>query len=320
MSKAKSSSAGKIENFLESIYISPLESCNLHCRYCYTHKTKNVLSNSQILDFIKRYRSHLRSTIYDLQSIIFCGGEVFILPDFIELVNTLLSQKIFISIITNGTIDQLNQITDPKNCQLLVSLDGPKNIHDANRGQGNFAKTKAFIRHALDLGFPVEIFFLITKDSYPYKDSFSLFDLPKTYLTDRLGSLTPLQILDIKQHYSTFPSKNFGCFQLALQSDGLIYGCCESPTPLAKISDPISKIIKNFEKSLSVCQKCKLYTGEVNQFFARNHPRFLRGREHEKLCLRAKKCAGCCFPSFNCGYSKQLQLHSCQDVIKSFNP
>jgi len=307
----------KIENFLESVYISPLESCNLHCRYCYTQKTNTVLSNTQILDFIKR----LQSATHNLRSIIFCGGEVFILPNFIQLVNALLSQKIFITIITNGTINQLDKITDPQNCQLLVSFDGPKNIHDANRGIGNFAKSKAFVKHALDLGFPVEIFFLITKDSYPHKDSFNLFNLPKTYLTDRLGSLTPSQILDIKQHYHTFPAKNFGCFQLALQSDGLIYGCCESPTPIAKISDPISTIIKNFNDSLKTCQKCKLYIGEVNQFFGRNHPRFIRGREHEKLPLQAKnKCSGCCCPDFLCNYKKQLNLSSCQDVIKSFHP
>lgn len=120
------------------------------------------------------------------KSIVFRGGEVFTLPDFTKLVNTLLSQKIFITIITNGTIDKLREISDPKNCQLLVSFDGPPKIHDANRGKGNFAASQAFVKHALALGFPVEIFFLITQDSYPYKDSFDLFGLPKTYLTDRL--------------------------------------------------------------------------------------------------------------------------------------
>ena len=299
---------------LENIYISPDESCNLHCRYCYTQKTKAVLSNQKILNFIKRYRQFV-----NLKSIIFCGGEVFILPNFIKLINPLLSQNIFITIITNGTVDHLDQITDPKNCQLLVSLDGPKNIHDANRGRGNFAKTKAFIRHALDLGFPVEIFFLITKDSYHYKDSFDLFDLPKTYLTDRLGSLNPQQILDIKQHYPTYPSKNLGCFQLALQSDGLIYGCCESSVTLAKISDPIPKIIKNFINSLNTCQKCKFWRS--NDFFGAESSEVLtEGREHQEKSLRANTCLGCCHPDFLCGYQKELGLTSCCDVVKYFYP
>ena len=197
---------------LENIYISPLEACNLNCRLCYTTKTKNVLTNTQILSFIRRYRQHV-----NLKSVLFCGGEVFTLKNFPRLINNLLSQKIFVSIITNGTIDRLKDIRDPRNCQLLVSFDGPKDIHDRNRGSGNFDKTRKFVDSALQKGFPVEIFFLISKDSYPYKDSFDILGLKKTYLTDRLGSLTPRQVDDIRQNYPCYPPKNFGCFQLSLQ-------------------------------------------------------------------------------------------------------
>ena len=128
---------------LESIYISPLEGCNLTCKYCYTHKTGDVLSNQQILDFISKYKSYLKSLstkskIYDLRSTILCGGEVFLLPDFPQLVNTLTDKDIFVTVITNGTIDRLKEIKKPDSCQILVSLDGPKDIHDQNRGIGNF--------------------------------------------------------------------------------------------------------------------------------------------------------------------------------------
>ncbi len=181
-----------------------------------------------------------------LKSIIFCGGEVFTLKNFPHLVNNLISKNIFITIITNGTIDKLDKIKNPKNCQLIVSFDGPEAIHDANRDSGNFAKSKKFVEHALKLGFPVEIFYLITKDSYPFKDKLNIFNLKKTYLTDRLGSLTPEQIKNIRQDYSVFPPKNFGCSQLSLQSDGKFYGCCESVKPIATLPDPIKKIVSNF--------------------------------------------------------------------------
>jgi len=321
-----------ISSALENIYISPLDICNLNCRYCYIKKTKTTLSSKQILDFIDRYQTFLnkfRSQQFfgaeypehsegprapqkfvgkklSLKSITFCGGEVFLLPWFTNLVNTLLDQNIFISIITNGTIDKLVEIKDPSNCQLLVSFDGPREIHDQNRGKGNFDKSVAFVKKALSIGFPIEIFFLITKDSYPYKNSFDLFNLPKTYLTDRLHSLTPSQILDIKKNYPTYPRRNFGCFQLALQSDGQIYGCCESPAPLAKITDPISTVIKNFTNSLAPCQKCKLHHKEENNFSA-------------KICLPPNKCLGCCSPDFFCGYKKELNLPSCQKVVELFN-
>jgi len=277
-----------LQSALENIYISPLELCNLNCRACYTQKTKNILSNKDILDFVEKYSSCLRSKNYDLKSILFCGGEVFTLPNFPDLVNTLIQKDIFITIITNGTVDCINKINDPKNCQLLVSLDGPKEIHDKNRGPGNFDKTIKFIDSALQLGFPVEIMFLITKDSYPYKDSFDVFGLPKTYLTDRHLSLTKSQTLDIKNNYQTFPDKNFGCFQFSLQSTGIITGCCESSLRLGTIKDNPATYVANFIKSLSTCSKCQ-------------------------------KCHGCCDPNYLCGYKTELNQINCQKVIKLFN-
>lgn len=277
----------KIRSSLENIYISPLESCNLNCQYCYTQKNPNILSNKETLDFINKYSSHLQSINYDLQSILFCGGEAFTLPDFPQLVNTLIQMDIFITIITNGTIDRLKEIKNPKNCQLLVSLDGPQKIHDQNRGVGNFDKSIKFIKHAQKLGFPIEIMFLITKNSYPYKDSFNILNLPKTYLTDRNFSLTNIQTLDIKQNYPTYPAKNFGCFQLSLQSTGNITGCCESSKPLGKISDNPQIYIKNFINSLSTCFKCQ-------------------------------KCNGCSNQKFLCNYCQELSLNSCKDVVKLF--
>lgn len=259
---------------LENIYISPLELCNLNCKYCYTKKTKNILSNRQILSFIHRYNNFLskfRSQQFfnDIQrgntltggkkcvdkkrylkSIIFCGGEVFTLKNFPRLVNKLNSMGIFVSIITNGTINRLKEIKDPKNCQLIVSFDGPKKVHDANRGTGNFDKSKLFVEDAKKLGFHVEIFFLVTKDSYAYRNSFNISNITKTYLTDRLGSLTKKQVQNIRQNYPVYPPKNFACSMLSLQSDGKFYACCESKKSIASLSNPISKILSNY---LSTC-------------------------------------------------------------------
>ena len=308
---------------LENIYISPLELCNLNCSYCYTHKTRWILTNHQILNFVRRYQSFLgkfRSQQFfgdiepgdrltgdkkfvdekfpKLKSILFCGGEVFTLKNFVRLVNNLNSKGIFITIITNGTIDKLKKIKDPRNCQLLVSFDGPEEIHDANRGKGNYQKSLAFVDHALKLGFPVEIFYLVTKDSYPYKDSLPITltkalklsspkDLPFTYLTDRLHSLTLPQVMEIKRNYRTYPGRQFGCYQLALQSNSHFYGCCESPKSLGKLSDRLDTVVKNFINSLSPCAKCG-------------------------------QCSGCCYPNYLCGYKQELKVPHCTDVAARF--
>jgi len=243
---------------LENLYISPLELCNLRCLYCYTPKTRGVLSNDQILNFVSDYQK----LVPTLKSIIFCGGEVFTLPDFPSLVNQLLSQKTFITIITNGTIDRLSEIADPQNCQLIVSFDGPESIHDQNRGTGNFAKSVSFVKKALKLGFPVSIFYLVTRDSYPYFTTFRLLDLPITYLTDRLGSLTPNQVKNVRDNYPCYPPKDFGCNIFSLQSNGKIYGCCESLKSIGTLQDPLEKVIEKYQSLNPICNdptyKCNL--------------------------------------------------------------
>jgi organic radical activating enzyme len=279
----------KIIKSLENIYISPLESCNLTCKYCYTNKTKDILSNQQILDFVEEYSRFIKKSYStNLKSILFCGGEVFLLPEFPNLINTLIKKGIFITIITNGTINRLNEIKNPINCQILVSLDGPQKIHDQNRGNGNFKKSIKYIKDAHKLNFPVGIMFLVTKDSYPYKDSFNILDLPKTFLTDRKMSLSNDQCLDIKLHYPTFPVKKFGCFQLSLQSNGNITGCCESSKILGKITDNPKKYISKFINSIFPCFTCSL-------------------------------CQGCCDQSYLCGYPKEFNKTSCQNIAKLFN-
>lgn len=290
----------KIISSLENIYISPLESCNLACKYCYTQKTAKTLSNKQILNFVNEYHNYIHKLYsLSLKSIILCGGEVFTLSNFPKLVNELIQKDIFVTIITNGTINRLDEIINPSNCQILVSLDGPKEIHDFNRGAGNFEKSIKYIKNAQKLGFSVGIMFLVTKDSYIYKDSFLIYlsqklnlqhgkTLNTTYLTDRKMSLTLDQCLDIKLHYPTFPAKNFGCFQLSLQSNGIITGCCESNTSLGKITDSPKTYINNFIQSLSPCIKCQ-------------------------------KCDGCSNKDYFCGYPQELHQNSCQDIITLFH-
>lgn len=241
---------------LKNIYISPLELCNLSCLYCYTKKPKTILSNKQILDFVNEYREVLRSKSNDLKSIIFCGGEVFTLPNFPKLVNQLIDQGIFISIITNGTIDKLDEIKQSQNCQLIVSFDGPEKIHDQNRGVGNFAKSKNFVKKALSLGFPIEIFYLITKDSYPFKDSLNILNQHKTYLTDRLGSLSQEQVTEIRNNYPCYPPKNFGCNIFSLQSDGKFYSCCETTRSIGDLSDPLEKVLQKYLDLTTKFPKC----------------------------------------------------------------
>lgn len=205
----------------------------------------------------------------------FCGGEVFALPFFTHLINTLTSRGIFIQTITNGTIDKLDEIATPNLNNLIVSLDGLKEYHDSNRGEGNFAKSMAFLKRAKSLGFHSEIFSIVTKQNYPQIDSFENFlkkelgkieltyhpRKPPAYLTHHPISniegevkgfdyLSRKELIEIMNTRTVFPPKDLGCYQVALASSGIVYGCCEGYRPIGKIQDPIEDIFEALKKRI----------------------------------------------------------------------
>lgn len=257
-----------LSKVLHHLYINPLEKCNLKCKICYTRKTDPILSEDQIIDFIDRYQK-----AYELKIITFCGGEVFALPYFPHLVNTLTARGIFIQTITNGTLDKLDQLDMPNLNNLIVSIDGLEEYHDLNRGKGNFQKSVAFLRKGKSLGFHREIFSIVTKQNYPKIDEFETYlkkelgpiDItyhprkPPAYLTHHPISniegevsgfdyISREELMEIMKTRTVFPPKDLGCYQISLASSGIIYGCCEGYRPIGKIDDKIEHLFESLKK------------------------------------------------------------------------
>jgi MoaA/NifB/PqqE/SkfB family radical SAM enzyme len=265
-----------IQNVLHHIYISPLEQCNLQCQMCYTTKTTNQLSNEEILSFVRQY--HQTTPI---QSITFCGGEVFILPKFHECINQITDLGIFVQIITNGTIDQLNKISQPNLVNLIVSIDGLESNHNANRGAGKWRQSMNFLKKALRTGFHAEVFCIVTQENQDTLDEFESLitketghrlDVtyhprkPSTYLrnhpisnqqgkSDGFTCLTCQQRQSLGQQKHVFPNPNLGCYQIALMSDGNVYGCCEGIRPLGTIHNSPKELIATLNKRLDEWQQ-----------------------------------------------------------------
>jgi len=270
------------DDVLSHLYINPLERCNLRCKICYTRKTDPILSEREILEFVGRYEK-----VKKLQTITFCGGEVFALKYFPQIINKLTDSGKFVQIITNGTIDKLKEFTKPNFVNLIVSLDGLKNYHDANRGAGNFAKSIGFIKKARALGFHVEIFSIVTHQNIHQIDEFEqyLYSIlntrlqvtyhprkPPTYLLHHPQSnvfgkvsgfdfLSDREMIKIMQERLTFPPKNLGCYQIALVSDGRVFGCCEGTHPLGKISDDINYLFDKLEERIHIWEKTNTLKG-----------------------------------------------------------
>lgn len=278
---------------LHHLYINPIERCNLACKICYTKKSSFVLKEKEITDFINRY-----DKIHKVKIITFCGGEVFLLPYFPKLVNKLTERDIYTQIITNGTIDRLSEFSNRSFINLIVSLDGLQHYHDSNRGKGNFQKVIKFLKKVQKMGLHTEIFSIVTKENFRKISAFENYlknhfaDIPITYhprkppsyllnhpVSNIFGELknfgfpTKTQLTKLLQTKKVFPPRNLGCWQIALFSDGKVYGCCEGTTPIGNINDPIENLVNELQKRLILWSKTK----------------------------KSKSCLGCSQPDFVCG-------------------
>jgi len=268
-------------NRLRHLYISPLEQCNLNCQICYTRKTKERLTKEEILRFVKNYSKKIK-----LQTITFCGGEVFILPWFIDLVNEL-TPKYYVQIITNGTIDNLEKIEKPEAINLIVSIDGIPEYHESNRGKGIWKKCIEFIKHGMSLGMKAEVFSIITKENFgkiaEFKKELGI-DIPITFhprkpmnylknhpVSNRVGKvegfgfISELERQKLEKKENVFPPTKFGCYQIALMSDGMVYGCCEGIKPLGGMDKSVNRLIgelvNRLEKARIACQEPEFRCG-----------------------------------------------------------
>lgn len=286
---------------LSHLYISPLSACNLACKMCYTQKDrKEFITKKQIFNFINDYQKILKTDFkQNLETVTFCGGEVFLQADFIDLINELSAQQIFVQIITNGTIDLLAKIQQPNWVNLIVSIDGVEIYHDLNRGKGNFQKSLNFLKKAQNLAFHFEIFSIVTAENYLAIEKFEQFLLktfgkvpsityhprkPLSYLDKHLRDnqsgeienfnfINRLQLQTLNKSKNIFPPDILGCYQLALNSDGNVYSCCEGLEPLGSINEPVLDLI--------------------NRFLARLDNPF------NQSC--GAQCLGCTEPNFLCG-------------------
>lgn len=266
-----------VEDCLHHLYISPLEQCNLQCKMCYTTKTSTRLTNDQILDFVERY-----DRIKKIQTVTFCGGEVFILSDFVNMVNKLIDQDIFVQIITNGTIDKLEAIKKPNRINLIVSLDGLPQYHDQNRGPNKWRQSVKYLKKAGELGFHRELFSIVTRENMGSIDCFEKelkkelgesIDItyhprkPITYLrnhpnsnqvgeTNGFSFITPADRIKLAKTHRIFPGLDFGCYQISLMSDGMIYGCCEGTQAIGSISEDVHDLITKFKTRIDPHSNC----------------------------------------------------------------
>ena len=127
--------------FPQSISLTLTNHCNLRCQMCgqwsdegYMHARKDALRQEMTLLDWKRVVDELAA--HHIPSLLLRGGEPFLFPGIVELLEYIHSQGIFIAIDTNGTMLKsfAVDILSIGCIHLTISVDGPEAIHDEVRG------------------------------------------------------------------------------------------------------------------------------------------------------------------------------------------
>jgi MoaA/NifB/PqqE/SkfB family radical SAM enzyme len=137
-------------DFPQSISLTITNRCNLACRMCgqwsgegYMNSRRGNLRDEMGLEDWRRVVDELAD--HGIPSLLLRGGEAFLHPDILPLIEYIHRKGIFISIDTNGTrlarfAEDLVRIGK---LHLTVSVDGPEEIHDSVRGvEGTFQKVR----------------------------------------------------------------------------------------------------------------------------------------------------------------------------------
>ncbi|MCP4650970.1 MAG: radical SAM protein [PVC group bacterium] len=163
--------------------------CNLNCCHCYNIKSNSELSFPQIKEISRQLRDAGCLFLF------LTGGEVFCMPDFLEIITYLRRAGFDLKIFTNGTLitsDLVYKLGDLGISEIGISIQGaePK-THDRISGvPGAFEKSITAIKMLKERGVPVNIKCTLMKENFAeYKDIIKLAEnLGVTYVIDPVVS------------------------------------------------------------------------------------------------------------------------------------
>jgi uncharacterized protein len=188
-----------LENEISSIILEVTERCNLRCNYCIYHskhqsyrefgnKNMSIALAKKAIDFLASY-SKCNKEIY----IGFYGGEPLInfplIKQSIKYAKNLFNdQKITFSMTTNATLltEEIADFLVANEMSIIISLDGPKDIHNQNRvfinQEGSFTSTlkgvenliKAYCKQKIEPNFG---FNMVITNAYNQKIYDEIYDL-----------------------------------------------------------------------------------------------------------------------------------------------
>ncbi|MFX0072048.1 MAG: radical SAM protein [Candidatus Hermodarchaeota archaeon] len=206
-------SFNKISSLPRNITLQLTELCNLRCKMCYFWGETGTYSNSESgkkpatldIDLLVRLIRELSSSkaYYSL-----FGGEPLTYPHLEELILAIKKAGSVMDTPTNGTLltEHAKMLVKTQFDYIRVSIDGPREINDSQRGKGSYNKAMSGIEALYEekkrrgaCKPSIEILFTITPKNYYSIEQFALKELNldaidrisfqmENYLTEPMGT------------------------------------------------------------------------------------------------------------------------------------
>lgn len=130
-----------------NLYLHITSNCNLSCSHCYSFEGTEIKNGNLSTEIIMKMIAE--ETFLSFRKIVFTGGEPLLHPDFEMLLDHLHFSEIksklpvlvlrtnLSCLVSPSIVEKLKSVFD----QIVISIDGPEEIHDRQRGKGAFRKT-----------------------------------------------------------------------------------------------------------------------------------------------------------------------------------
>ena len=211
-------------DFPQSISFTLTNACNLRCRMCgqwseegYVRADKQRIRHELSLADWKRLVDELGE--HGVPGLLLRGGETFMFPGIIELLDYIHAKDMSISIDTNGTMlkQYAAEIVKIGKIHLTISMDGPEEVHDLIRGvKGTFKRVSEGVAaiHAEEarqgIKISLSLNFTICAESYRHMSA-----LPDIARSMGIGVVCIVPYYYIPEHvgraYELEMQKQFGC-------------------------------------------------------------------------------------------------------------
>lgn len=146
--------------------------CCFSCRYCGSRGGK---AREQELCTEECLSVAAQLAALGCERVSLIGGEVFLRPDWPQIVRALTDRGIRVSIITNGflfTDDLIGQIWETGVEAVALSIDGPKKIHDRYRQEGSFDRASRALMTLAQKEIPVAVITTVNRENAGHLETF----------------------------------------------------------------------------------------------------------------------------------------------------